>query len=351
MKDYGNAVITPQGVVEPAGEPDIKVSADITWDELTFVYKDGDKQWNPTTHQDDTLQGGWDTTKKNITVTNHSNAGIRATISFVPTVDGIIGTFEGDTVMQLDSAVDTTRENAPKSTVQFGISGTKITDTTATKIGTLTVKVATQSGAPIYTTVADQSELQGALNAGREYIKLTDSILYASSSELLIADHCTIDLNGCTITVMAMMNRSLFQVTTGKSFCLKNGTIVFQDVCKNVTPIKLEEECTLVVENCTLNAKNATALDITKSDVCMKDSVINCSYDESSYLQVLLVRSGTLTLSGMVEINNANTPLDKWEAGTVTVLSGTYNFDVSSYVDTNQFSVTESSGTWTVTAK
>ncbi len=35
----------------------------------------------------------------------------------------------------------------------------------------------------------------------------------------------------------------------------------------------------------------------------------------------------------------------------VSALSGTYNFDPTSYVDTNTYAVSESGGIWTVSAK
>ena len=35
----------------------------------------------------------------------------------------------------------------------------------------------------------------------------------------------------------------------------------------------------------------------------------------------------------------------------VSALSGTYNFDPTSYVDTNTYTVSESGGIWTVSAK
>lgn len=351
IEGYESTTITPKGVVEAAGEPAVKVSADITWDELTFVYKDGGKQWNPATHADEAIPGGWDTGKKTITVTNHSNTGIRANISFAPTVEGIVGAFEGSTEMTLDSAVGTARDSAPQGSVQFGISGTKITDTTATKIGTLTVKVATQSGDPIYKTVNTTEELKAAVSGGVEYIRLGNSINYTSSSPLSVNQNCTVDLNGCTVTVMALSsNSALFEVSPSVSFCLKNGTVAFSDLCSEVSSISLKKGCTLVVDNCTLNAKDKMALDIYGSNVSIKDSTIIYISAKYPNLDVLLVRSGSLTLSGRVTING-NDLIGKWDAGTVSVLSGSYNFDPSEYVDGAVYDVAESGGTWTVTEK
>lgn len=351
IKGYGSTTITPRGVVETAGEPAVKVSADITWDELTFVYKDGGKQWNPATHADETIPGGWDTGKKTITVTNHSNTGIRANISFAPTVEGIVGAFEGSTEMMLDSAVGTARDSAPQGSVQFGISGAKITDTTATKIGTLTVKVATQSGEPIYKTVNTMDELKAAVSDGVEYIRLGNSIDFTSSSPLSVNQNCTVDLNGRTITVMALSsNSALFEVSPSVSFCLKNGTVALSEQCRTVSSIALKKGCTLSVESCTLDARDAMALDIYDSNVSIKDSTINYISAQYPDRDVILVESGSLTLSGRVMING-NESIGKWDGGTVSVLPGSYNFDPTDYVDGTAYDVAGSGGTWTVTKK
>lgn len=185
--------------------------------------------------------------------------------------------------------MDTARENAPQGSVQFGISGAKITDTTATKIGTLTVQVATQSGEPIYKTVNTMDELKAAVSDGVEYIRLGNSIFYTSSAELSVKQNCTVDLNGCTITVMSMYSRALFEASSSVSFCLKNGTVDFSDSCSDVSSISLKKGCTLAVEDCTLNAKDETALDIDKSDVSIKDSTINYIYAKYPNKDVLLV--------------------------------------------------------------
>lgn len=49
---------------------------DITWDDMTFTYTDGDKEWNPDTHKYDSTEGKWSADTKTIAVTNHSNTDI-----------------------------------------------------------------------------------------------------------------------------------------------------------------------------------------------------------------------------------------------------------------------------------
>ena len=62
---------------------------------------------------------------------------------------------------------------------------------------------------------------------------------------------------------------------------------------------------------------------------------------------------GELTLSGNVEMDGTINVFKYMDpvAPTVKALAGTYNFDVSSYVDTTLYDVTNDGTTWTVTAK
>lgn len=352
INGYNSSDISAEGVIVPADEPNIKISADITWDELLFVYKDGGKKWNPETHREENLAGGWDTTQKKITVTNHSNTDIVADISFESAIDGLNGAFEGNTSMTLSSAVGTTRDEAPKDTVLFGVSGTKITDTAAVTIGTLTVKLSTKSGEPIYTIVNTTDELKDAVNAGVEFIKLESSIFYTSSASVSVTKNCTIDMNGRTITVMSMASGALFEVSAPDYFTLKNGTVTFQDGNRDLTSVIIKNTAAVNIENCTLNAIDRHVLDIRKSAVTIKDSVLNFTSPDYPNKTAVLVESGSLTFGGNVEIN-ANKPVTKWDEATVNALSGTYNFDPTDFVDTGIYDIalnTESS-TWTVTEK
>ena len=84
---------------------------------------------------------------KTITVTNHSNADVTATLSFTSAVTGVNGTFTetsgtaNDNKLELVTAVNTTVANAPTASAEFGISGAAITENTT--LGTITVAIAT----------------------------------------------------------------------------------------------------------------------------------------------------------------------------------------------------------------
>ena len=124
------------------------ISVDIAWEAMDFTYTGASQgTWNPTTHAyEGAIEGGWSDNTPAITVTNHSNVAVNASLSFTSDVDGVIGTFteasgtENDKVLELATAVGTEVENAPKATAKFGISGAAI-DADKT-LGTITVTLA-----------------------------------------------------------------------------------------------------------------------------------------------------------------------------------------------------------------
>ena len=61
--------------------------------------------------------------------------------------------------------------------------------------------------------------------------------------------------------------------------------------------------------------------------------------------------SSTLTLSGSVSMLSGAGLSNQGVGETTKALAGTYNFDVSSYVDTDIYNVTDDGTIWTVTAK
>ena len=127
---------------------DEKISVDIAWAAMDFTYTGASQgTWNPVTHTyDGATEGSWSDNTPAITVTNHSNVAINATLDFTPAVDGVVGTFtevsgtENDNILELATAEGTTLENAPTATANFGISGAAI-DADKT-LGTITVAIA-----------------------------------------------------------------------------------------------------------------------------------------------------------------------------------------------------------------
>ena len=152
-----------------------------------------------------------------------------------------------------------------------------------------------------------------------------------------------LDLNGYTLT---SNSNAHIQVQPDVICTVKNGT---------VTNTYSDGEAvfnfgTLTVQNCTLNANNyyplynyctATVTDSTLNGNFGGDSICN----DQGYSDTV-----TLTLSGIV--NMAGGIDNYYAASVVTVLPGAYNFDPTSYVDADAYTVIDQGdGTWTVTAK
>ena len=122
-------------------------SVDITWGDMAFTYTAETGIWDPATHKTTDAEGGvWTVDSEGgntITVTNHSNTGVTAAFSYAADTDftGITGTFDNAS-LNLESAVGTTVEAAPKATTSLSLNGA-LGSTTAdnTKIGTITVKL------------------------------------------------------------------------------------------------------------------------------------------------------------------------------------------------------------------
>ena len=124
----GSANVNVNGVVQYTGSSETQtISVDLKWSDMVFYYTEGHSYgWDPETHQYAiTEEGSWGSEKGIITVTNHSNTEVNATLSFESGVDTVSGAFtEGsgtmdDGVLELASAVDTEVEEAPTATATF----------------------------------------------------------------------------------------------------------------------------------------------------------------------------------------------------------------------------------------
>ena len=120
-------------------------SVDITWGSMEFTYSEGSgTTWNPETHT--SIQGGaggWSHSGNTITVTNHSNTAVTATLAYDKETgyEGINGTFDKET-MNLKTAVGTEVSAAPTETAALTLSGTlNNTVTSPTTVGTITVTI------------------------------------------------------------------------------------------------------------------------------------------------------------------------------------------------------------------
>ena len=76
--------------VNPKAEDKSAVySVDVTWTDVAFTYNAGTTTWNPSTHKYDAAgtAASWTDNQGTVTVTNHSNAAVTATVSFEPSGD------------------------------------------------------------------------------------------------------------------------------------------------------------------------------------------------------------------------------------------------------------------------
>ncbi len=121
-------------------------SVDIAWGDMAFTYTAGSAgTWDPATHSvAGGTSGAWtpDSSDGNkITVTNHSNAEVTASLTYTPVAafSGITGTFSNAT-LNLATAVGTAVSAAPSNYTTLSLSGALASGTADnTKIGTITV--------------------------------------------------------------------------------------------------------------------------------------------------------------------------------------------------------------------
>ena len=118
---------------------------DIAWGSMAFTYTDASQgTWNPATHQyDGAGTGTWSCAEdqNKITVTNHSNAAVKAQFSYTPEsgYNGINGTFSNAT-LDIPTAVGTAVASAPSGSVTLSLDGALSSETAAnTTIGTVTI--------------------------------------------------------------------------------------------------------------------------------------------------------------------------------------------------------------------
>ena len=344
--------ITVNGTYVPGTTGAEQISVDIVWDAMDFTYTGASQgTWNPATHAyDGATAGGWSDNTPGITVKNHSNVAVNATLGFKADVAGVVGTFteasgtENDSVLELATAVGTEAANAPTATANFGISGAAI-DADKT-LGTITVTVAktgSAEGGETATGVTTLEALQAAVNAGGT-VKLGGDITTDQDLTVSTGTPVTIDLNGFTLTSSA---ENTIYILPDTVCTVKGGTV------SNTTDRKavVHNLGTVTFENCTLNANNyyplyncctATVTGSTLNGTIDGYSICN---DQGYSDTVTLTLSGTMYMEG--GINNY------YAASVVTVLPGSYNnFDPTSYVDTDAYTVTDhGDNTWTVTAK
>ena len=329
--------ITVTGVYQAGTTADEKISVDIVWDAMDFTYTAPSQgTWNPATHAyEGQAAGGWSDNTPAITVKNHSNVALNATLGFTADVAGVIGTFTeasgtaNDNILELATAVDTEVSNAPTATANFGISGAAI-DADKT-LGTITVT--------LKNAIDTYEELQAAVNAGGT-VKLGGDITLESSLNIEAATPVVLDLNGHTITGSG---RSVCVWLLSGSCTIRGGSIT---ATGDNAVYNYSKSGTLMIEGCTIRTDRSA---LYSGDDDAVTTVKNSTL--ISDIAAIFCESGTISLEGTVNLSGKRYTINTMN-GNVTVVAGTYNFDPTSYVDTDTYTVTDNGdGTWTVTAK
>ena len=329
--------ITVTGVYQAGTTADEKISVDIVWDAMDFTYTAPSQgTWNPATHAyEGQAAGGWSDNTPAITVKNHSNVALNATLGFTADVAGVIGTFTeasgtaNDNILELATTVDTEVSNAPTATANFGISGAAI-DADKT-LGTITVT--------IKNAIDTYEELQAAVNAGGT-VKLGGDITLESSLNIEAATPVVLDLNGHTITGSG---RSVCVWLLSGSCTIMGGSIT---ATGDNAVYNYSKSGTLMIEGCTIRTDRSA---LYSGDDDAVTTVKNSTL--ISDIAAIFCESGTISLEGTVNLSGKKYTINTMN-GNVTVVAGIYNFDPTSYVDTGAYTVTDNGdGTWTVTAK
>ena len=322
--DVREIIVT--GVYQSGTAADEKISVDIVWEAMNFTYTAASQgTWNPVTHiYDGATAGGWSDNNPAITVKNHSNTDIYATLDFTTDVTGIVGTFTeasgtaNDNILELATAVGTEVANAPTATANFGINGAAID--ADQKLGTITVSIA--KAVETATVVTTFAELQAAVNNGGTVklggdITLGNDVILAVSSSVPVI----LDLNGYTLT---SNSNAPIQVQPDVICTIKNGTVT--NTADRMEAIS--NFGTLTVQNCTLTANDSYPL-YNNCIATVTDSTLNGNYYGNSICnQQAYSDTVALTLSGTV--NTEGGIRNEYAASVVTVLAGTYTFDPTS---------------------
>ena len=120
-------------------------SVDIAWTDMNFTYTGaGEGTWDPETHQySGSSEGAWTASDDSITVTNHSNAAVKATASYQAETgyESTTMTF-GNNEATVATAVGTEVDSAPSATITVTPGGTLAESANGGKIGTITVSIA-----------------------------------------------------------------------------------------------------------------------------------------------------------------------------------------------------------------
>lgn len=126
----GNQTKFVMGTYE-SGEKKTVYKVDVEWGSMQFVYKEASEgTWNPDKHayEGAVSETGWSSESSDITLKNHSNTALTATLRFISRKNGVSGSFTDDkTELALPSAAEgeylNNTENVPTATTNLSLSG------------------------------------------------------------------------------------------------------------------------------------------------------------------------------------------------------------------------------------
>ena len=79
----GDYTADVNGTYQAGSSGAVVYSVDIAWTNMNFTYTGAGEAWDPETHQySGSSEGAWTASNDSITVTNHSNAAVKATASY-----------------------------------------------------------------------------------------------------------------------------------------------------------------------------------------------------------------------------------------------------------------------------
>ena len=336
------------------------VSVDVVWDAMDFIYTDASEgTWNPTTHKYEyPTTAGWSWKKPEgvtkdapeITLTNHSNVGVKAAFDFAAStgLENLTGSFTNltDNAFTLSTAVGTELANAPSKATAFSLTGTGITETSK-ELGNITVSISKDESTPdtpeeTATQVSSETDLQQAITEGKS-VKLADNITLTGGLNLS-AYNGTIDLNEKTLTLPV---DAKLQMTDNSNVTINNGTIK-GTADDNVVYIGYAGFVTM--NDCTIeNSKGYYNTSVFTADGDSGAFLNNCTFINTGSACAVRVKGGSVSLSGTTTVTNSTPAVV--DAGILTCLAGTYNFDPSAYVYDSKYEVAKNNdNTWTVTA-
>lgn len=352
------------------------VSVDIAWDAMDFTYTVNMK-YNPDNHQNEADgPGSWSTNTADITVTNHSNAYIRASFAFTGATTDITGTFSKESFL-IESANNAKYQTvgtdgkypAPSEKTTFGLDNAGAPLTENKKLGTITVKL--EQDTKIYTF----EDLQAALIAGND-VKLGADIEVTDTRYDLKVDGktVTLDLNGHTLKRSLTTIRGVLEVTgSTAALTVKDSSSGAAGKILNAGEgvcIDAKFGASVTVESVTAEATNGNVINISGgSKVTLNGGTLRATgnykngihFNDTTAGNQLAVTGGTVIAtdyaisvreSGVATVSGGNFTgeLNIATGATLTVTGGTFSVDPSAYVDTSAYTVTEDNGAWTVTA-